>query len=81
MVELTLLNGLSVVLNGDLIERIEARPDTIVSLTTGRKLLVRESVAEVVHRLFNYRRALYGSAPVAEILDKEKIACALPQAV
>ena len=58
MVELTRLNGQSMVLNGDLIELIEARPDTIISLTTGRKIIVRESVGELVKKLFEYRKAL-----------------------
>ncbi len=58
MVELTRLNGQSMVVNGDLIERIEALPDTFVSLTTGKKLIVRESVSEVMHRMLSYRRSV-----------------------
>jgi len=46
------------VLNGDLIERIEAIPDTILSLTNGRKIFVRESVREMVQRFLTYRRSL-----------------------
>lgn len=58
MVEVTRLNGQNVILNGDLIELIEAKPDTIVSLTTGRKIIVREAVDELIQKIFDYRRML-----------------------
>ena len=51
MIEVTKLNGKQLYINGDLIERIEAVPDTIVCLTSGRKLIVRESVDEVIEKL------------------------------
>lgn len=42
--------------NADLIEMIEATPDTMVTLTTGKKILVRESVEEVIERVIAYKR-------------------------
>jgi len=67
MVEVTSLNGQSMVVNGDLIERIEARPDTILRLTTGRTLIVRESVTELLGRLMNYRRAVFSTSLAASL--------------
>jgi len=58
MIELTRLGGEALVVNADLIETIETTPDTVVSLTTGRKLVVRESSAEVIERVVAYRRRL-----------------------
>jgi len=58
MVEVTALNGQKMVINGDQIERIEALPDTILSLNSGRKVIVRESVMEIMRLLAAYRRAL-----------------------
>ena len=58
MVEVTRLNGRRLVINGDQIERIEAIPDTILSMTSGRKLMVRETVDEMVRKLVIYRRSL-----------------------
>ena len=55
MITVTKLNGTEMVLNADLIEFIEATPDTLVSLTTGRKIMVRESIDEVVRRTTEYR--------------------------
>lgn len=58
MIELTRLGGETLVVNADLIETIEATPDTVVSLTTGRKLVVREAADEVIERVVAYRRRL-----------------------
>jgi len=59
MIQLTRLNRLPLVLNADLIECIEVTPDTVISLTTGQKLVVLEPVEEVVERIMAYRRAIY----------------------
>ncbi|MBX6377915.1 MAG: flagellar FlbD family protein, partial [Clostridia bacterium] len=57
MIEVTRLSGDPVVVNADLIELVEATPDTVVVLTTGKRLVVRESVEEVVRRVRAYRAA------------------------
>lgn len=59
MIHLTRLNHISLVLNADLIEVIEVTPDTVISLTTGQKLVVLESAEEVVRRVVEFRRAIY----------------------
>jgi flagellar protein FlbD len=59
MISLTRLNHMPLVLNADLIEFIEVTPDTVISLTTGEKLMVLESAPEVVRRVVEYRRAIY----------------------
>ena len=48
MIHLTRLNESKLVLNSDLIEFVEALPDTIITLTTGQKIIVKESVDEIV---------------------------------
>ncbi|GLI07088.1 MULTISPECIES: flagellar FlbD family protein [Paenibacillus] len=53
MVRLTRLNGKAIVLNALLIESIEETPDTMITLVTGKKIMVLEPVTEVmdtVHR-------------------------------
>ncbi|HOB21889.1 MAG: flagellar FlbD family protein [Firmicutes bacterium] len=50
MISVTRLDGKEIVVNAFLIELVEATPDTVLSLTTGRKVLVREQVTEVVER-------------------------------
>ncbi len=58
MIELTRLNGRPMVLNSDLIKTAEASPDTMLTLITGEKLIVREEIAEVVDRVLAYRARL-----------------------
>lgn len=48
------------VLNAELIETIEETPDTVITLTSGRKLIVEESMDEVVRKVMDYRRAILG---------------------
>jgi flagellar protein FlbD len=56
MIELTRLNNEKVVVNADLIEFVDQTPDTIISTTSGKKVMVRESVGEVIRRVIAYRR-------------------------
>lgn len=58
MIKVTRFDGEPIVLNADLIEHIEATPDTVISLTTGRKVLVKETVAQVVGRVIAYERSI-----------------------
>jgi flagellar protein FlbD len=60
MIRLTRLNHVPLVLNSDLIEHIEVTPDTVITLTSGQILRVRESADEVVERIVKYRRRIYG---------------------
>jgi flagellar protein FlbD len=46
------------VLNADLIETVETTPDTVITLTNGKKLIVEETMDEVVRRVMDFRRAL-----------------------
>lgn len=47
LIEVTKLNDDKVVINSDLIEIIETTPDTVITLNTGRKLIVKESRQEI----------------------------------
>lgn len=58
MIKLTRLNGKEFVLNIDLIEFIESTPDTVISTTTGKKLVVIEQVDEIIDRIVEFRRRL-----------------------
>lgn len=55
MILLTRLDGRELVVNSDLIVTVEATPDTMVTLTTGDRLLVREPVQDVVERAVAFR--------------------------
>ena len=62
MIKLTRLNGEEFVLNAELIRFVERRPDTYVTLTSNDRLIVRESLEEVVKRAIAWSRAVRARA-------------------
>jgi len=60
MIALTRLNGHPVMLNCDLIESLEETPDTVVTLTSGNKLIVRDSMRDVQQKIIDFKRKIYG---------------------
>jgi flagellar protein FlbD len=56
MIKVTRLNNTELVINADLIEFVEANPDTLISLTTGKKIVVRESTEEIIERVAQFKR-------------------------
>ncbi|MGA3168911.1 MAG: flagellar FlbD family protein [Terriglobia bacterium] len=58
MIQLTRLNNRPLIVNSELIKFIEIAPDTVITLVTGEKIVVRESSAEVLQQIEDYRRRL-----------------------
>lgn len=58
MISVTRLNGSSLFVNALLIETIEATPDTIITLTNGKKYLVKEPVAELIQSIQEFYREI-----------------------
>ena len=56
MIRLTRLDDRAIVINSDLIEFVESTPDTLISLTTGKKIMVRESDEQVINKVAAFRR-------------------------
>jgi flagellar protein FlbD len=65
MIHLTRLNQAPLVLNADLIEHIEMTPDTVIVLTTGQKILVRETTDEIIEKVVRFRRSVLEGLPLA----------------
>ncbi len=59
MIRLTGINSDEFVLNSDLIETIEETPDTVISLTSGKKLVVKEPSRVVVQMVVDFKRKIY----------------------
>lgn len=72
MIKVTRLNGKEYYLNSDMIETVEATPDTIIATVNGKKFVVREPVGEVVARVVRFRaeigapRVIAGGQDAAE---------------
>jgi flagellar protein FlbD len=62
MILLTKLNNRPLVVNSDMIKFIENTPDTVITLVTGEKIVVLETVAEVLEEILNFRRQVVGAA-------------------
>jgi flagellar protein FlbD len=60
MIELTRLNDKKFTLNSDLIETIEEVPDTSITLTTGKKIMVKETRLEVKNLVKEYKKEIFG---------------------
>jgi flagellar protein FlbD len=58
MIKLTLYNDSDMIVNADLIELVESTPDTLITLTTGKKVMVKESVREVVDKVVTFQRLI-----------------------
>ena len=58
MIRLTRLNNQPLTVNSDLIKFVEQSPDTLITLVTGEKIVVRESAEEVLARLIEFRRSV-----------------------
>ena len=59
MITITKLNDKELVINCDLIEYIESNPDTTITMTTGRKIMAKESVEEIIQRIIDYKRNVF----------------------
>jgi len=58
VISVTRINGEELVINAELIELVESTPDTLITLTTGRKLMVRDAEDEIVSKVIAYKRQL-----------------------
>jgi flagellar protein FlbD len=74
MITLHRLNKQEFVLNADLIETIEATPDTLLTLTNGKKLIVRDAIADILGRVISYRQLCHGAIQVVHTGKKEPAA-------
>ena len=60
MIEVTRLNDKKLIINAELIEKVEETPDTIITLTSGSKIVVKESGQEVKNLVILYKKEIYG---------------------
>lgn len=66
MIQLTRLNNQGLLVNCDLIKFVESAPDTVLTLVSGEKIVVRESSREVLEKIIGFRRMVMWCDPSAE---------------
>ena len=59
MVEVTKINGQKILVNPELMEIVEETPDTVITFTTGKKIIVKESRQEVKNLVKLYRKDIF----------------------
>jgi flagellar protein FlbD len=73
MIKLNRLDGEPFILNAELIRYVEARPDTFVSLTTGERLVVKQSMEQVMELALEYQRSKHLLPPLSPRSTREMI--------
>ncbi len=66
MIEVTKMGGDEITINAELIESIQATPDTVITLTTNKKILVKNSVDEIVKKVIAYKKEIASCLTVKE---------------
>ena len=64
MISVTRFNDSTLIINADLIQTVEETPDTVITLTTGTKFIVKEKSKEIVDKVVEYKRRIFVNFPV-----------------
>lgn len=59
MIVVTKLNDKQLYINNDYIECIESTPDTTITMTTGRKIIAKESIDDIIDKIVEYKKNIY----------------------
>jgi flagellar protein FlbD len=54
LIPVTLLNGNTIYVNPNLIEILESTPDTVITLTNGKKLMIRETPEDIAQKFTDF---------------------------
>ncbi|MDY6324309.1 MAG: flagellar FlbD family protein [Catonella sp.] len=58
MIDVTRMNGLPITINADLIESVDEVPDTVIILTTGKRIMVKETREEIKDLVMKYKHSI-----------------------
>lgn len=58
MISITRLNEAELIINCDLIESIESTPDTTITMTTGKKIIAKESIDEIIDKVIGFKKKI-----------------------
>lgn len=70
MIEVTKLNGGKIDINSDLIETVEETPDTVLTFSSGKKIIVKESRQEVRNLVILYKQACFSGVSAIKEIQK-----------
>lgn len=64
MIYVKTLRGKDYAINSDLIEIIESTPDTVITLTNGKKMIVSESIDEIIDKIIKYKKEIFSNIKI-----------------
>lgn len=68
MISVTGFDGMEFYINCDLIETIKETPDTVITISTGKKLIVKESAGEIVDKIVEYRKMILNGINIERVI-------------
>lgn len=71
MISVTSLGNVEFYLNCDYFEKIESTPDTVITMTNGKKYVVKTSPEEIIKKIIAFRRECHNRLPEEIINEKE----------
>ena len=71
MITLKKLNNTDLIINAELIEFIESTPDTLISTTTGKKIMVKETPREVIDKVIAYKQEIFPLKKFKKLTEDE----------
>ena len=69
MIDVTKMDGKQITINSDLIEFIEDSPETVITLTTGKKIIVKESRQKIKNLVKSYKQEIFQKYILNEEID------------
>jgi len=63
MIRVTRLNGKEFVVNAELVQYVEETPDTVITLVSHEKIVVKEKADELIRRVVEYQRSVRSFHP------------------
>jgi flagellar protein FlbD len=73
MIKVTRLNDSVLIINADMIQSVQATPDTLITLTNNDKIMVKEALEEVSQRIVDYQRAVYSTPGPKDCVSSDLI--------
>jgi len=71
MITVTRINKKNIVINAELIEFVESTPDTIITTTTGKKIIVIDTTEDVIRKVIEYRRLCFPEKRYKSLTEEE----------
>ena len=70
MINVTRINGAAFTLNAEMVEFVESTPDTIITMSDGKKIIVRDTVQDVIDKIIEYKQNCFTKLTIERAVRK-----------